>query len=96
MLTCKEFLSWLNEYLCESTDLECKKHVEEHVNACPNCWVIFDTTKKTIQVFKGQNQTPEAVPQGVQSRLMAALQRKMATGAKPPGGCSGAGPSRPN
>lgn len=84
MVTCKEFLNWLNEYLCESKDPECQKHVEEHITACPNCWVIFDTTKKTIQVFKGQE--PQQVPDGVQNRLMAALHRKMATGAKPPSG----------
>lgn len=82
MLTCKEFLGWLNEYLCDSQDPECKRHVEEHVSACPNCWVIFDTTKKTIQVYKGQE--PQQVPAAVQARLMDALQRKMATGAKPP------------
>jgi hypothetical protein len=45
--------------------------------------VIFDTTKKTIQVYKGQE--PQQVPEEVQKRLMSALQKKMATGAKPPG-----------
>ena len=84
MLTCKEFLGWLNEYLCDSPDPDCKRHVEEHVTACPNCWVIFDTTKKTIQVFKGQE--PQVLAPAVQSRLMAALQKKIASGAKPPVG----------
>ena len=82
MLTCKEFLGWLNEYLCDSEDPESKRHVEEHVSACPNCWVILDTTKKTIQVYKGQE--PQQVPPALQSRLMEALRKKMATGAKPP------------
>lgn len=83
LLTCKEFLGWLNEYLCDSQDPECKRNVEAHISACPNCWVIFDTTKKTIQVYKGQE--PQQVPAEVQNRLMSALQKKMATGAKPPG-----------
>lgn len=82
MLTCKEFLGWLNEYLCDSQDPDCRRHVEEHVSACPNCWVIFDTTKKTIQVYKGRE--PQDVPTDVKKRLMDALQKKMATGAKPP------------
>ena len=46
--------------------------------------MIFDTTKKTIQVYKGQE--PQQVPEAVQNRLMAALKKKMATGAKPPAG----------
>jgi anti-sigma factor RsiW len=87
-------LGWLNEYLCDSTDPECKRHVEEHVSACPNCWVIFDTTKKTIQVFKGQ--VPQQVPEGVQNRLMAALKKKLATGAKPPAGSGDDSRRQPN
>lgn len=86
MVTCREFLNWLNEYLCESKDPECQKRVEEHITACPNCWVIFDTTKKTLQVYKGQSQEPEHLPEPMQKRLMAALQKKMATGARPPTG----------
>lgn len=83
MLTCKDFLRWLNEYVDETADTETRVHLEEHVNACPNCWVIFDTTKKTIQVYKGME--PQTLPDDVQSRLMAALNRRMSAGeASPP------------
>lgn len=83
MLTCKDFLRWLNEYVDETADTETRIHLEEHVNACPNCWVIFDTTKKTIQVYKGME--PQTLPDDVQSRLMAALNRRMSAGeASPP------------
>lgn len=78
MLTCKDFLRWLNEYVDETADTETRVHLEEHVNACPNCWVIFDTTKKTIQVYKGME--PQTLPDDVQSRLMAALNRRMSAG----------------
>ena len=82
MLSCKEFLGWLNEYLDETADTEVRKHVESHVSCCPNCWVIFDTTKKTLQIYKGMD--PQPIPNDVQSRLMSALQRKM-TGGTPRG-----------
>jgi predicted anti-sigma-YlaC factor YlaD len=76
LLTCKAFLQELNDYLDEKVDKELKAHLEEHVNNCPNCWVICDTTKKTIQVFKGMEQ--KVIPQNVHDRLMAALEKKMA------------------
>ena len=74
LLTCKDFLSELNEYLDESQDPELRRKVEEHVNECPNCWVIFDTTKKTVQIYKGME--PQTIPSEIESRLLAAIQRK--------------------
>ena len=53
MLTCKQFLQELNDYLDPSTDPAMKCHLEKHVNECPNCFVIVDTTKKTMQIYKG-------------------------------------------
>ena len=76
MLTCKEFLQELNEYLDDTVDTDLRKRLEAHVTECPNCWVICDTTKRTIQVYKGMQ--PQVIPQDVHSRLMAALERKMA------------------
>ncbi len=76
MLTCKEFLQELSEYLDENVDAELKAHLEAHVTQCPNCWVIFDTTKKTIQVYKGVE--PKTIPEDVHKRLMVALEKKMA------------------
>ena len=57
MLTCKQFLQELNDYLDPSIDPETKRHLESHVAACPNCFVVVDTTKKTIQVYKGMEAT---------------------------------------
>jgi hypothetical protein len=38
--------------------------------------VVYDTTKKTIQVFKGMEAQP--LPEDVRSRLMQALERRIA------------------
>ncbi len=46
------------------------------MNECPNCFVIVDTTKKTLQVYKGME--PQTIPEDVRSRLWQALERKMA------------------
>jgi anti-sigma factor RsiW len=76
LLTCKEFLDELNDYLDESVDAELKRRLEAHITECPNCWVICDTTKKTIQVYKGM--CPQVIPDEVHIRLMKALDRKAA------------------
>ena len=76
LLTCKDFLQELNDYLDGTVDVELRQKLKSHINECPNCWVIFDTSSKTIQVYKGME--PQKIPQDVHDRLMLALQKKMA------------------
>ena len=76
MLTCKDFLHELSEYLDETIDAGLRAKLEKHITECPNCWVIADTTRKTIKIYKGME--PYAIPPDVENRLMRALEKKMA------------------
>jgi anti-sigma factor RsiW len=76
LLTCKDFLRELSDYLDESLDAEIRAKLEKHITECPNCWVIADTTRKTIRIYKGME--PQSVPAEIESRLMAALEKKIA------------------
>jgi anti-sigma factor RsiW len=76
LLTCKEFFQELSDYLDENVDAEVRAQLEAHILECPNCWVISDTTKKTIRIYRGMD--PHPIPADVESRLMAALERKIA------------------
>ena len=74
MVTCKDFLRELSEYLDETTDPAARAELERHVSECPNCWVVCDTTRKTIQVYKGMDAQP--ISEAVHTRLMDAIQKK--------------------
>lgn len=76
MLTCKEFLQELTDYLDSTVDAELRIKLERHISECPNCFVILDTTQKTIRVYKGMQ--PQEIPGDVEARLLKALERKMA------------------
>jgi anti-sigma factor RsiW len=76
LLTCKDFLHELSDYLDENLDPELRTRLEQHITECPNCWVIADTTRKTIRIYKGMD--PYPVPADIESRLMSALERKIA------------------
>ncbi|MGA2879485.1 MAG: zf-HC2 domain-containing protein [Bryobacteraceae bacterium] len=76
LLTCKEFLQELTDYLDSTVDAELRLKLEAHISECPNCFVILDTTQKTIRVYKGIE--PQELPQEVHIRLMKAVERKMA------------------
>lgn len=76
LLTCKQFLEELSDYLDDKTEAEIRQKLEQHIQECPNCWVICDTTKKTIQVYRGMDPCP--IPSDIHARLMGALEKKMA------------------
>jgi anti-sigma factor RsiW len=76
LLTCKDFLKELSDYLDEATDADLRAKLEQHITECPNCWVIADTTRKTIRVYKGVD--VYSIPKDVEDRLMKALEKKMA------------------
>jgi anti-sigma factor RsiW len=64
----------LNDFLDDTLDPNLRAELQRHVTECPNCWVVYNTTEKTIKVFKGME--PQPVPEHVQARLMAALEKK--------------------
>jgi anti-sigma factor RsiW len=76
LLTCKQFLAELNDFLDEKTASDIRAKLERHLAECPNCWVVCDTTRKTIQVYKGMSSC--TIPEDVHARLMAAVERKIA------------------
>ncbi len=76
LLTCKEFMQELSDYLDATVDAELRRKLEVHISECPNCFVILDTTKKTIEVYKGVQ--PQPIPPEVHVRLMKAVEKKMA------------------
>ncbi len=85
LLTCKQFLHELNEFLDDTLDPKFKAELQRHVNECPNCWVVCDTTEKTLKIFKGME--PKAIPEHVQAKLMQAIERRMREkGCEPCGG----------
>jgi anti-sigma factor RsiW len=69
-------LSELSDYLDETIDADMRAKLERHITECPNCWVIADTTRRTIRIYRGME--PHPVPADVESRLMQALEKKMA------------------
>jgi anti-sigma factor (TIGR02949 family) len=76
LLTCKEFLQEVSDYLDSTVDAELRRKLEAHINECPNCFVILDTTQRTIKVYKGMQ--PQEIPAEVHTRLMKAVERKIA------------------
>lgn len=76
MLTCKQFLQELTDFLDDTIDPATRAELTRHINECPNCWVVCDTTEKTLKVFKGME--AKAVPADIEKRLLSALEKRIA------------------
>ncbi len=78
LVTCDKFLDEMSEFLDENVQGGLRQELEDHVAQCPNCWVMLDTTKKTLKIYKGLELEP--LSDSLKSRLMAAVEQKLATG----------------
>ena len=75
MLTCKDFLNELGEFMDGTLDQELREKLQKHVSECPNCWVVLDTSQRTIKIYKGME--PQTIPADIHARLMAAVSKKI-------------------
>ena len=70
-MKCSEFLHELTDYLDGVIDAGTKAELEEHLAWCHNCYVVCDTTKKTIEIYR-DSQLYE-LPENLETRLRSAI-----------------------
>ena len=73
-MKCSEFLHELTDYLDGVIDTNTKAELEEHLSWCHNCYVVCDTTKKTIEIYR-DSQLYE-LPEDLRTRLRSAIVSK--------------------
>jgi anti-sigma factor RsiW len=81
-VTCSEFLKELTDYLDDSLDTRTKTELEEHLHWCRNCYVICNTTKKTIEIYKDSE--IYELPDDLRTRLRSAIMSKCQAKKVPP------------
>jgi anti-sigma factor RsiW len=73
-VTCKDFLKELTDYLDDALDQRTRTELEEHLQWCHNCYVICNTTKKTIEIYR--DSTLYELPDDLRGRLRSAIMTK--------------------
>jgi anti-sigma factor RsiW len=76
-VNCNDFLKELTEYLDGAIDDRTKSELDEHLAWCHNCYVICNTTKKTIEIYRDSELYE--LPDELRSRLQNAIMNKCAT-----------------
>jgi predicted anti-sigma-YlaC factor YlaD len=70
-MDCRRLLEELNLYIDGSLEKEICEQLEAHLQGCQRCRIVLDTTKKTITLFRDQEQME--IPFAVQERLHQAI-----------------------
>ena len=73
-MNCTDFLAKLTDYFDGQIDPALLVEVKEHLGTCHHCEVVVDTTRKTIDVYRG-TETYE-FPEELSSRLRAAVMER--------------------
>jgi hypothetical protein len=70
-VNCTDFLAKLTDFFDGNIEPELLTEVKEHLGVCHHCEVVVDTTRKTIEVYRG-NDIYE-FPDDLSTRLRAAV-----------------------
>lgn len=77
-MTCTEFLAILDDLIDDSVAAETRAEVEQHLKKCGHCEVIFNTTRKTIQIYRSHE--VYEMPENLRDRLHAAIMARCKKG----------------
>jgi hypothetical protein len=70
-VTCSEFLKELTDYLDNTIDQRTRVELEDHLQWCHNCYVVCNTTKRTIEIYRDSELFE--LPDDLRNRLRTAI-----------------------
>jgi anti-sigma factor RsiW len=71
--TCREFFEQLSDYIDGDLAASLCTELEQHLDGCPNCRIVVDTTRKTVSLYRRTGQAE--LPAGVSARLWLAIEQ---------------------
>lgn len=74
MMTCKEVLDSLSDYLDADMKEDLINEMRRHIGSCQDCRAEFDTLTMTIKLYKHEENQPKVMPVGCHDRLVKVLE----------------------
>lgn len=77
-MTCKEFVALIDDLLDNQVSAEIRTEFEQHMQGCAHCQVVYNTTRKTIQIYRSHELYE--LPSSLRDRLHAAIMKRCKNG----------------
>ena len=71
-LNCRDIMKNLNDFIDGELDGQICADIEAHIDACPDCQIVVNTLKKTVELCQRAEQEVE-LPEEVRHRLFVKL-----------------------
>ena len=75
MFSCEDVRAALSDYVDGDVSPDLRRELERHLSECRTCQVLYDTTRKTLQIVTnvGSFEVPEAASERLVTRIMKRL-----------------------
>ncbi len=77
-MTCTEFISLLDDLIDNTVTADLRSEIEQHMRRCGHCEVVFNTTRKTIEIYRSHE--IYELPSDLRERLHAAIMERCKKG----------------
>lgn len=77
-MTCTEFIALLDDFIDDTVSTALRAEVEQHMNKCGHCEVVFNTTRKTIEIYRSHE--IYELPSDLRERLHTAIMTRCKKG----------------
>ena len=76
-MNCTDFLAKLTDFFDGKIEPELLAEVKQHLGACHHCEVVVDTTRKTIEVYRGNEvyEFPDDLGVRLRTAIMARCEK---------------------
>jgi anti-sigma factor RsiW len=80
-VNCTDFLAKLTDFFDGNIEPELMSEVKDHLGTCHHCEVVVDTTRKTIEVYRGAEiyEFPDDLSLRLRSAIMARCEKSVMT-----------------
>ena len=77
-MNCTDFLAKLTDFFDGNIEPDLMSEVKQHLGSCHHCEVVVDTTRKTIEVYRGSEvyEFPAEVSDRLRKAIMARCEKE--------------------
>ena len=77
MISCEQFMAELGNYLEGDLAADVRRQLESHLAHCRMCWVLYDSTRKTLQIVidSGPLDLPATASKLASDKIMARIRK---------------------
>jgi predicted anti-sigma-YlaC factor YlaD len=76
-MDCRQFLEEMSNYVDDEVSVGIREAIQEHLAFCHKCEVLYNSTRKTLEIISDWSQETFPLPADASERLYARLRSRL-------------------